>query len=616
MRNGRKPLRDRDRAFEVASSVGRPDTEQPDLTTLTPPATDDSPSLQLALDSLDSLDEPAEVLIRVSSEALEGDSDLVDDGGNGGDDDDEIENLTGHERLGETAASDEADEADEADESAQADPSAAVDPAADMIEGDGEIAPDATADTMIYAMTVVLEDPEGVAPELAEPAVEVTDELPGPQVEGAAGEAGSEDFESGLTADSMDFARDEIETQAAEAREVGAEAAVRTAEPMASPAPYESAESLPLDDPMLQIRLARVHLKTGSLTIARAELEALAARNQLDTPAHLDLAEVRWRTGDLDGAGEAASAYIAGGGDEALGFVIAAEDAAMANRHEEARRYTEQALERHLAELDPIFAGIPRRAAWTLPAWSAAETPPPATATAAEPAEPTELAAPVELEPEAAPVEPAEPAEPTELAAPVEFEPEAEPAESAEPTELAAPVEVESAEPTELAAPVELEPEAAPVEPAESAAVPASDVAAGEQSSDEVHARAELAFGGLYLDADDPMMAALHFGLAIRLAPTSAKAVLEAIGDRQDLALQLVRGDALRLLGLEGDAGKAYQSVASALSTTSHAPPAPPPATPAEPEPPAAPANSESEPRAESPATSIVEEPTPLHWDD
>ena len=557
MRNGRKPLRDRDRAFEVASSVGRPDTEQPDLTTLTPPATDDSPSLQLALDSLDSLDEPAEVLIRVSSEALEGDSDLVDDGGNGGDDDDEIENLTGHERLGETAASDEADEADEADESAQADPSAAVDPAADMIEGDGEIAPDATADTMIYAMTVVLEDPEGVAPELAEPAVEVTDELPGPQVEGAAGEAGSEDFESGLTADSMDFARDEIETQAAEAREVGAEAAVRTAEPMASPAPYESAESLPLDDPMLQIRLARVHLKTGSLTIARAELEALAARNQLDTPAHLDLAEVRWRTGDLDGAGEAASAYIAGGGDEALGFVIAAEDAAMANRHEEARRYTEQALERHLAELDPIFAGIPRRAAWTLPAWSAAETPPPATATAAEPAEPTELAAPVELEPEAA-----------------------------------------------------------PVEPAESAAVPASDVAAGEQSSDEVHARAELAFGGLYLDADDPMMAALHFGLAIRLAPTSAKAVLEAIGDRQDLALQLVRGDALRLLGLEGDAGKAYQSVASALSTTSHAPPAPPPATPAEPEPPAAPANSESEPRAESPATSIVEEPTPLHWDD
>ena len=95
-------------------------------------------------------------------------------------------------------------------EAAQAGPSVAIDPAVDMTEGDVQVAteapdeaPDDTtadatgdttadatgdtvADTMTYAMTVVPEGSDGVAPELAEPAVEVTDELSGPQVEGAA----------------------------------------------------------------------------------------------------------------------------------------------------------------------------------------------------------------------------------------------------------------------------------------------------------------------------------------------------------------------------------------------------------------------------------------------
>ena len=76
---------------------------------------------------------------------------------------------------------------------------------------------------------------------------------------------------------------------------------------------------------------------------------------------------------------------------------------------------------------------------------------------------------------------------------------------------------------------------------------------------------AEVESGRACLQAGDPMMAALHFGVAIRVAPASAKSVLEAIGDRQELPLQLVRGDVLRLLGLEADAGNAYLSVASAL---------------------------------------------------
>ena len=43
---------------------------------------------------------------------------------------------------------------------------------------------------------------------------------------------------------------------------------------------------------------------------ARAELESLAGHGMLDDEALLDLAEVRWRTGDLAGAGEAANVLI------------------------------------------------------------------------------------------------------------------------------------------------------------------------------------------------------------------------------------------------------------------------------------------------------------------
>ena len=64
-------------------------------------------------------------------------------------------------------------------------------------------------------------------------------------------------------------------------------------EPRPAPAQRE-------DAPELQVRLARVHLRTGSLSLARVELEKLAGSGLLDVASMLDLAEVRWRTGDLD----------------------------------------------------------------------------------------------------------------------------------------------------------------------------------------------------------------------------------------------------------------------------------------------------------------------------
>jgi hypothetical protein len=112
------------------------------------------------------------------------------------------------------------------------------------------------------------------------------------------------------------------------------------------------------------LRLARVHLRMGSLALARAELESLAGRGMLDDGALLDLAEVRWRTGDLAGAGEAANAILERGRDEPLALVIAAESVAAQGRPGEARRLAGRALDAHDGPLDPLFAGIPKSLIW------------------------------------------------------------------------------------------------------------------------------------------------------------------------------------------------------------------------------------------------------------
>jgi outer membrane biosynthesis protein TonB len=113
------------------------------------------------------------------------------------------------------------------------------------------------------------------------------------------------------------------------------------------------------------------------------------------------------------------------------------------------------------------------------------------------------------------------------------------------------------------------------------------------------------------------LMAALHFGLALRLSPGSARAVLDAVGERQDLPLQLIRVDALRSLGLESDAGEAYQSVARALTAAnaSSAPPEPAPSAEAAPEPPApepAPSAEAAPEPAPEPAPSVEAAPEPV----
>ena len=121
-------------------------------------------------------------------------------------------------------------------------------------------------------------------------------------------------------------------------------------------------------------RLAHVHLALGMHGLARTELETLAARAALDVPALADLAEVRWRTGDLVGAGEAADAHLEGGGDELVVLCIAAEAASAAGRAADARHLAARVLARGRDRLDDLFAGQPRGQIWP-PAREAAPAP-------------------------------------------------------------------------------------------------------------------------------------------------------------------------------------------------------------------------------------------------
>jgi hypothetical protein len=56
--------------------------------------------------------------------------------------------------------------------------------------------------------------------------------------------------------------------------------------------------------------------------------------------------------------------------------------------------------------------------------------------------------------------------------------------------------------------------------------------------------------------------AALRFGLALRLAPALAPAIIEASDGLVGPAISVVRGDAYRALGLETEAKRAYAAAA------------------------------------------------------
>jgi hypothetical protein len=254
----------------------------------------------------------------------------------------------------------------------------------------------------------------------------------------------------------------------------------------------------------VELVLAHAHLRTGSLSLARVELETMAGLGLLDTAGIVDLAEVRWRTGDLLGAGEAASAALADDDTLPVALVIAAEAAAALGRPTEARRLADRALTRTRGAIDGIFAGMPRSTVW--PADSA--EPPPT--------------APTLFDRDPEPLVPVAGSLPGRDRPPAERQPIAS---AAAPVTLGLWDADGTIEPAAVAQPD-----------------PTNELDAG---------RAALVAG--HIDE-----AALHFGLALRLAPALAPAVLEATDGVRGPELILVRGDAYRLAGHEAEAQQSY----------------------------------------------------------
>jgi len=258
-------------------------------------------------------------------------------------------------------------------------------------------------------------------------------------------------------------------------------------------------------DPATDLRLARLHLRMGHLGLARAELEALAGSTDLRDEGLLALAEARWRTGDLPGAGEAAQAYLADGGEALVALVIAAEATAGVGRPGEARRLAGRALERADLPLDRIFAGMPRSGIW--------------------------------------PVEPSE----------------ARPAQTLFPGDgsrasVATGVAVTGAAAT-AGAPALSGPGLWDTDAVDAPSVPVVDPAT------------ELSAALASLDAGERGAAAVRLAIVLRLAPTLAPVVLDAVSRAgRSAELELVRGDALRLVGREIDAQHAFAAAAALLS--------------------------------------------------
>jgi hypothetical protein len=254
-----------------------------------------------------------------------------------------------------------------------------------------------------------------------------------------------------------------------------------------------------------ELVLAHAHLRLGALALARVELETMATLGTLDGQGLVDLAEVRWRTGDLNRAGEAATAALRAEIDDPVALVIAAEAASSVGRPGEARRFAQRAMATAAGSIDAIFAGMPRSTVWP----PDADEPPPTAPTL------------FDRGPEVAPA-PAEPGPPEAAAAVAAKAPTG-------PMTLGFWDDEDVVDPGPIGLPD-----------------PAAELAAG---------RAALVAGAL----DE---AALHLGLALRLAPALAPAVLEATAGARGPAVAIVRGDAYRIAGHEDEARNVYADAA------------------------------------------------------
>jgi hypothetical protein len=318
------------------------------------------------------------------------------------------------------------------------------------------------------------------------------------------------------------------------------------------------------------LRLARLHLRLGMLTLARAELEDLARRGVVGAGQLAPLAEARWRTGEAGGAAAAARTDLEAGGADPVAVAIVAEAAAAEGHPAEARDLMERLGPPDAPRLDALFAGMPRRAFWP--------------------------AAGEEAESETLFGEPAVQQRAGQQRAlqqpPVQQPPEPPPARGLDIGAL-----VRSSLPSAWRTPPTADrragqtshPEApgrataggqpatpepslwADSGPAEAGSQPGRrgrrGAGAGGRASRQKAHLSPIAELGRARDelGSNPDRALLRLALVLRLDPTLAPAVLDAVSLRREPAAALIRGDAQRLLGRDLEAEAAFDAAAESL---------------------------------------------------
>jgi hypothetical protein len=283
-----------------------------------------------------------------------------------------------------------------------------------------------------------------------------------------------------------------------------------------------------------EVRLAYLHLRVGMLVLARSELEDLERRGLLDLAGRASLAEARWRSGDMEDAATAARAHLDAGGEDPVAMCIAAESAAADGRPGEARALIDRLGPPDAATLDELFAGMPRRAFWP--------------SIGGDPTTTDTLFGEAGHFPDAGRRDrqgsPADRrAAPRD--APARHE---QPVTSPLVRTVPGPREVfESTDPG-------LWPEGAAAEAAHPGAGPSLDI---DPLLELAQGREEL--------STDAERGLVRLSLVLRIDPTLAPAVLDAISLRREPAAELIRGDAQRLLGRHLEAEAAFARTADWL---------------------------------------------------
>jgi hypothetical protein len=281
-------------------------------------------------------------------------------------------------------------------------------------------------------------------------------------------------------------------------------------------------DARPLDD---EVRLARLHLRVGLLVLARSELEDLERRSLLDVAGRAALAEARWRTGDAEDAAAAARSHLDAGGEDPVAICIAAEAAAADGRPAEARALIDRLGTVDAAHIDALFAGMPRRAFWPS---AGAET----------------------------------------VSSETLFGDTGRPHAGNRPPLRAVPGPKEvyaAVEPGLWGGPSSADAATGP-EPGGAGMV--ADARAPARRSVDLDPVAELAQAREELGAE-PERALVRLALVLRIDPSLAPAVLDAINLRREPAAAILRGDAQRLLGRHLEAEAAFARAADWLEQPS-----------------------------------------------